>query len=359
MMNASLLPKNVFSGYFKGGHCQGIAVDTKREYIYYSFTTELVKTDLQGNLIGSVTGLLGHLGCIDFNDADGRVYGSLEYKNDAIGKGILKNLGSSAEIENAFYIAVFDVEKIDRVGMDACESGVMKAVWLKEVVDDYLDSVTCGGKELPHRLGCSGIDGTSFGPMPGSDDKKQYLFVTYGVYGDVKRADNDYQVVLCYDTENWAQYEMSLSQAAMHKNGPAAPEKKFFVYTGNTEWGVQNLEYDPHTNAFLMAVYRGRKESFPNYGLFAVDAAKAPVKGVLRGVEYLEEGDVLSLAEMGEQDEKTGVRGWYFKYGTTGLHSFGDGYFYISHDGRDENGWFTNVKLYKWDGVNPMALVEE
>ena len=125
-MNSAMLPKNIFSGYFKGGHCQGIAVDTKREYIYYSFTTELVKTDLQGNLIGSVTGLLGHLGCIDFNDADGRVYGSLEYKDDAIGKGILKNLGSSAEIENAFYIAVFDVDKIDRVGMDACASGVIR-----------------------------------------------------------------------------------------------------------------------------------------------------------------------------------------------------------------------------------------
>ena len=33
-----MLPKNIFSGYFKGGHCQGIAVDTKHEYIYYSFT---------------------------------------------------------------------------------------------------------------------------------------------------------------------------------------------------------------------------------------------------------------------------------------------------------------------------------
>ena len=88
-MNTSLLPKNIFSGYFKGGHCQGIAVDTKREYIYYSFTTELVKTDLQGNLIGSVTGLLGHLGCIDFNDADGRVYGKITHElqgdaNDSI-----------------------------------------------------------------------------------------------------------------------------------------------------------------------------------------------------------------------------------------------------------------------------------
>ena len=89
-MNTCDLPLEIFSGYFHGGHCQGIAVDTARKFIYYSFTTELVKTDLNGRLIGSVTGLLGHLGCIDFCDADGRVYGSLEYKNDAIGKGIPK-----------------------------------------------------------------------------------------------------------------------------------------------------------------------------------------------------------------------------------------------------------------------------
>jgi len=358
-MNTASLPKKIFSGYWKGGHCQGIAVDTKHEYIYYSFTTELVKTDLQGNVVGTVTGLLGHLGCIEFNDEDGRVYGSLEYKNDAIGKGILKNLGSSAEIEDAFYIAIFDVDKIDRMGMDACGSGVMTAVWLKEVVEDYHASVVCGGREVEHRLGCSGIDGTSFGPMPGSDGKKKYLFVTYGVYGDVSRTDNDYQVIVCYDTADWAKYEQPLTQSAMHKSGPDAPEKKLFVYTGNTNWGVQNLEYDAFTDTFLMAVYRGQKESFPNYGFFAVDAKKAPVCGALAGVESQAAGEVLTLAEMGEADEKSGVRGWQFGYGTTGMHAFGDGYWYVSEDGRDDNGWYTNVKLYKWDGVHPMVPVEE
>ena len=59
-----MLPKNIYSGRWGYGHCQGIAVDAKREYMYYSFTTALVKTDMQGNLIGTCTGLLGHLGCI-------------------------------------------------------------------------------------------------------------------------------------------------------------------------------------------------------------------------------------------------------------------------------------------------------
>lgn len=36
---------------------QGIAVDLKNGYMYFSFTTELLKTDLQGKLIGSVKGM--------------------------------------------------------------------------------------------------------------------------------------------------------------------------------------------------------------------------------------------------------------------------------------------------------------
>ena len=90
-----------------GSHVQGIAVDAKRECLYFSFTTCLVKTDMAGNLIGSVTGLVGHLGCIAFCEADGRVYGSLEYKNDIIGRNILASAGHTERIDDArqFYEA--------------------------------------------------------------------------------------------------------------------------------------------------------------------------------------------------------------------------------------------------------------
>ena len=50
----------------KTGHLQGIAKDEKRGFLYWSFTTQLIKTDMQGNVIGSVVGLIGHLGCIAF-----------------------------------------------------------------------------------------------------------------------------------------------------------------------------------------------------------------------------------------------------------------------------------------------------
>ena len=93
------LPRKIETGGWKGGHVQGIAVDAKHEYIYVSFTTLLVKLDMEGNVIGTVTGLLGHLGCLDYNEEDGRVYGSLEYKNDVIGKNIIKASGTSKQLE--------------------------------------------------------------------------------------------------------------------------------------------------------------------------------------------------------------------------------------------------------------------
>ena len=148
------LPRFIDSGCWNTGHCQGIAVDLEKGFVYYSFTTTLVKTDLQGRLVGTVSGLLGHLGCIDFCEGDGRVYGSLEYKSDAIGRGILAHLGREDQLRDAFYAAIFDVDRIDRPGMDATADGVMTTVYLREVVEDYHAQVVCGGRTVDHRHGC-------------------------------------------------------------------------------------------------------------------------------------------------------------------------------------------------------------
>ena len=99
----------IFTGTHGNCHIQGIAVDHKKGYIYYSFTTMLIKSTLEGKIVGSVNGLTGHLGCIDFNEADGRVYGSLEYKNDVIGRGILKALGKEQEIQDAFLLFAYEI----------------------------------------------------------------------------------------------------------------------------------------------------------------------------------------------------------------------------------------------------------
>ena len=116
-VDVSKLPRQIYSGEQGPFHVQGIAVDLDRGYMYFSFTTTLLKTDMQGNLLGSVEGMTGHLGCMTLNPDDGRLYASIEYKHDAIGKGILNKLeGVRNDEQTGFYVAVFDVDRIDRIG---------------------------------------------------------------------------------------------------------------------------------------------------------------------------------------------------------------------------------------------------
>jgi len=323
-------------------HVQGIAVDNERKHLYVSFTTALVKTDMQGNILGSVRGLAGHLGCIAFNSKDGRVYGSLEYKNDAIGNGILKRTALKT-VEDGFYIAIFDVDKIDRIDMDAEQDGVMTAVFLREAFEDYAAP--------GHRFGCSGIDGITFAPPVGGF-AGQYLYVAYGIYGDTTRCDNDHQIILCYDVEELRQWEAPLNQRQMHRNGPDQPQHKYFVFTGNTTYGIQNLEYDPYTKRFLVAVYRGKKPQYPNYPMFMIDAQRPAKSRPLAGVGM--EGEMMTLIEL-----ENGECGFDFPYGATGMVSLGDGYYYFSHDWKNpETGDHgTDVMLYRWDADAAFVLI--
>ena len=282
LLFAQQWPDTISCGPFKTGHIQGFAVDKQHQWVYYSYTTMLVKTDLQGNVIGTVKGLLGHLGCLAFNKADGRVYGSLEYKDDSIGKGILKMEKVDKQFENAFYIAIFDGEKITQMDMDAEKDGIMKTVYLPTVLADYLAEVDVNGKPFVHRLACSGIDGVSFGPKFGKVNGKYYLTVAYGVYSDLQRTDNDYQVLQQYDISKWSGYEHPLSQNNLHRNGPQKPNGQYFVYTGNTNYGVQNLEYDEDLKGWWMAVYTGKKPLFPNYSLFLADGSISQITSAIK-----------------------------------------------------------------------------
>ena len=352
------LQAEIASGPFKAGHIQGIAVDQEKGYIYYSYTTMLIKTDLQGRIVGSVTGLLGHLGDLDLNEADGREYGSLEYKNDAIGRGILNMEKSTRTLDNAFYIAIFDVDRIDRVGMSAEEDGIMTTVYLPTVLEDYLAEVATSEGKKAHRLGCSGIDGVAFGPKFGTTSGKEYLTVAYGIYSEKDRSDNDYQVLLQYDTEKWAKYERTLSQDDMHQMGPRKPAGQYFVFTGNTTYGVQNLEYDPFTEAWLMAVYKGVKEHYPNYTLFAADAKARPAKQTLQGVPYLKKGFVVPLKAEGLKDATTGIRGWMWGVGSTGMAALGGGYYYFSHNYNSEQGQGSTIRMYRYTDLKDEAFEE-
>lgn len=325
-----IIPTEVYGGAWQSGHVQGIAVDERKGFMYFSFTNLLVKADLSGNPIGSVTGFTGHLGDLDFNTKDGRVYGSLEYKD-----------------AKAFYIAIFDVDRITGLNMDAESSGVVTAVYLKDVVDDYT---------ADHRYGCSGIDGVSFGPQFGKRHGEQKLTVAYGIYANADRQDNDYQVLLQYDVMRWRQYEQPLTQAAPHTRGPKRPDGKYFAHTGNTTYGVQNLEYDDYTGNWLMAVYKGVKPQYPNYSLFVIDGSERPVSGPIAGQPRPEQGELLSLVRKGLHHHESGVWGWE-SGGQYGLVALGDGRYYLVMAGKvDEGGVIKQTalaQLHRWTGVAP------
>ena len=338
------LPMTQNGGTWASGHVQGIAVDLEGGFIYYSFTNLLAKYDFNGKLIGTLVGWTGHLGDLDFNGEDGKVYGSLEYKAD-----------------EAFYIAVIDVSRLDRVGVEAGETEIFRTVYLPEIADDYSADVNGDGRfdgdiaeTLDHRYGCSGIDGVAFGPAFGETGGKRFLTVAYGIYGNTERTDNDHQVLLQYDIADWSRFARPLSEAAPHREGPEKVEGKYFVRTGNTTYGVQNLAYDPALQRWFMGVYQGKKEAFPNYLLFAVEAREQPVMADLVGVAGSggtgwEEGLLLGLAEDGLEDPDTGLRGWRQK-ADVGFQPLGSELHYLAANSSGDGRQTADLTLMRWTG---------
>jgi hypothetical protein len=302
---------------------------------------------------------LGHLGDLDFDADEGKIYGSLEYKRDAIGAGISKGLGVDAPEEDGFYIVVFDASRIVRTDMRAEEDGLLQTIHLREPLYDFQADVKVGSAVKAHRYGCSGIDGVALAPSFGKPtERKKYLYVAYGVYGDTSRNDNDHQVILKYDISNWDRYGKNHKQGVLHKSGPAKPTAKYFVKTGNSTYGVQNLAYDAYTGNFYAAVYKGTKPQYPNYDLFVIDGHKKPKKGYITSDNKREKVELLTLAAAGEKSNDGTVRGWRFKWGATGLVPLANGLFYISHNKKTEDGQQqTTLHKYRWVGSEKEAFL--
>ena len=169
----------------------------------------------------------------------------------------------------------------------------------------------------------------------------------------MKRNDNDHQVLLQYDVTKWDDYAKPLKQANPHKSGPENVDGKYFVYTGNTSFGVQNLEYDETTNYWFLAVYKGLKPKFPNYKLFLIDGNAVPTAGVISGQPKMngkeEEGQLLPLAVLGRYHKETGIFGMDSD-AAYGLAKLGDGRFYLAPSGSN------SAVLRKWTGKCPIPF---
>lgn len=98
-----------------------------------------------------------------------------------------------------------------------------------------------------------------------------------------------------------------------------------------------------------MAVYCGAKSSYPNYSLFAVDASVPSVWQSLPGSEKRVE--MLCLVPQGKLHRPTGVHGWHFPWGSTGMCHVEGNYFYLSENRKDKRGNQTcTARLYRWTG---------
>lgn len=305
-------------------HVQGIAYDADNDMIYSSFTTSFLKNGADGQFIASATGITGHLGDMVFDPQTRKAYASLEFKNDAIGSVISKGTGTEEVQQSQFYIAEISVDKI--TGPETPFEQVAVLHTIDEAVKDYAATVDMDGKVVEHRYGCSGIDGVTIAPAFGKGRKSEkYLYVAYGIYGDTGRCDNDYNIILCYDLKDLS-----------------TPLHKYFVHTGNTTYGVQNLAYDSFTDRMYLAVYKGKKEEYPNYSLFALDMNQEPFSAPLVNVPYhLEATEQLRVSA-----------GWHFGLGSTGLNPLGDGHYYISQDGKEDGRQFCKAYLHTFSDAS-------
>ncbi|MGN0468573.1 MAG: hypothetical protein ACI4GY_07620 [Acutalibacteraceae bacterium] len=310
-----LYPLSLAGGKWDVKHCQGIAVDKEKGYIYYSYTTMLVKCDFDGNIVGTVTGIKGHLGDIAYNEADGRIY-----------------CGYYSENRTGFYAIIFQADKINKMDMKPT-ADIVRSVYLRDPYNDYKAIVTLGegdeAKKYQHRYGTSGIDATTFGPDFSGKNKKELLTIAQGIYENAERDDNNYQVLVQYDVTGWwDKYAKPLSSIT-HTIGPSKYDGKYFLYTGNTKYGVQTMEYFDELNLWILNCYKGSKTQYQNYSLFAIDGDVKPKRQKLKGQPETDKQYVLSLYQDGSYDKKNDIYGWNAKYGTQGIAYMGDGLFYI------------------------------
>ena len=115
---------------------------------------------------------------------------------------------------------------------------------------------------------------------------------------------------------------------------------------------MQNLEYDPATGLWFMAVYPGKKENFPNYKIYVIDGSVPPFED--------ENGDMtLTLLDDGIYHKESGVYGYVFPYGSTGMQALGGGYFLFSKEKKNSAGLCaSDVELYRFVG-QPSKLFDK
>ncbi len=197
-------------------HMQGFS--SYNGFMYWSFTDSLVKTTLSGTVKRQTEVHGGHLGDIDC--FRGKIYASyLGFP----GKGKVWDDWSS------FRIKVYDCETLEQtadINLDIC---------------DRYKAIAGSGSDT---RGFRGVDGVAFGkdPSTGADS----MFVACAILTDERFSD---QIILQFTPEG--DYL-----------------REYRIPTGNTVFGIQNLDCDPETGEFWFSTYGREKPYQPRETLY-------------------------------------------------------------------------------------------
>ncbi len=324
------MPNHVYSGEHDVYHVQGITMDRGKGHIYYTFTNTLVKTDLEGNVLGTVKGYPGHMGDCTFNEQDGKLYATLQ-----LSTGEYDWYG-----ENKYYVAIVDVEKITQVDTPYDTEGLMKVVNMSDIFGYSQETLSTG---FTGRYGITGLDGCQIGPKFGTSTGMNYLTVAAGVadtcVGGVNaRTDNDYQIIFQYDITTWWDSLAKPLDVDEPPNQTVKADGEYFLLTGNGSYGIQDVCYDEYTKQWYFITYGITNADFYAYMYcFVVAADAAPVVGEIKGQPTAMQGNILQTVQKGTKHEvKNGVHAgsviysYDFYEACTGLVGIGDGYFYVA-----------------------------
>ncbi len=205
----------------QNAHMQGFTTDGT--FMYWSFTDSLVKTTLENTVIAQMPVLGGHMGDIDYHD--GKIYATV------MGNSLA---GRPWGVWTSFYVYVFDAENLS----------LLKMIRLDPCYDMYADYQNNGG--------FNGVDGIAIVP---DADGRLSMWVAAALFNG---EEYDSQMLLHFTLE-----------------GKLIEIKKF--KTGNTIFGIQNLDYEADTGNFWFSTYTSDIEYQTKYCLYRVDASSETV----------------------------------------------------------------------------------
>lgn len=198
-------------------HMQGFTSDADRKYMFWSFTDSLVKTTIEGTMVCQVHVDGGHFGGLDWHD--GKIYVSfLRYPTKWTFFGDWTD----------FQIYVYEDQNLN----------LLRIIDIKDCID--LKNNRTGGFQ--------GIDGITFGKVPGDD--KMHLLAAVALFTGEEYSN---QMFLQVNEET------------------AKIEKIYKIPAGNKVFGIQNLDYEADTGCYWFTTYNAGEPYMEPETLYCVD----------------------------------------------------------------------------------------